>query len=155
MQSIISASRLDITPVPFAGGAQATMAVVGRHVDLAMVPYSTGAQMLREGKLRPLLTTASARLAPLPDTPTLSEKGFPTKGFNLVLGLYAPKQSPQDAIDVLTGALRRTMDARAVAAKLERVGLFPHYEDPKAARERLEEEFQDIVTLDRKLKQRQ
>ena len=61
------------------------MAVIGRHVDVGMVPYSTGAQMLREGKLRPLLTTASTRLAALPDTPTLSEKGLPTKGFNFVL----------------------------------------------------------------------
>ncbi|HEY7246488.1 MAG TPA: tripartite tricarboxylate transporter substrate binding protein [Xanthobacteraceae bacterium] len=151
MQAIISASKLDITAVPFAGGAQATMAVIGRHVDAAMVPYSTGAQMMSEGKLRPLLTTAPARLAPLPDTPTMSEKGLPTKGFNLVLGLYAPKQIPQDAISVLIQALRRTMDTSSVAAKLEKVGLFPHYEDPQAAHARLDEEFRDIVALDRKL----
>jgi tripartite-type tricarboxylate transporter receptor subunit TctC len=155
MQSIIAGSKLDITAVPFAGGAQVTMAVVGRHVDLAMIPYSTGAQMLRQGKLRPLLTTASARLAQLQHIPTLSEKGFPTKGFNLVLGLYAPKQSPQEAISVLVEALRRTMDEPEVAAKLENVGLLPHYEDPKTARARLDEEFKDIVALDRTLKQRQ
>jgi tripartite-type tricarboxylate transporter receptor subunit TctC len=155
MQSIISAAKLDITAVPFAGGAQATMAVVGHHVDLAMVPYSTGAQMLRAGKLRPLLTTASSRLPPLPDVPTLNEKGFPTKGFNLILGLYTPKQSPQDAIDVLIEALRATMDTPSVAAKLESVGLFPHYEDPKAAHTRLEEELRDILALDRRLKQPQ
>jgi tripartite-type tricarboxylate transporter receptor subunit TctC len=131
------------------------MAVVGRHVDVAMVPYSTGAQLLRDGKLRPLLTTAPARLKPLPDTPTLGEKGFPTKGFNLVLGLYAPKQTPADAIDLLVAALQRTMHAPSVAAKLETVGLFAHYEDPKAARERLDEEFRDIVTLDRRFHQRQ
>jgi tripartite-type tricarboxylate transporter receptor subunit TctC len=153
MQSITSASRLEITAVPFAGGAQATMAVIGHHVDLGMVPYSTAAQMLREGKLRPLLTTAPARLAPLPDTPTLSEKGFPTKGFNLVLGLYAPQHSTQDSMNVLMAALRRTMNAPSVAAKLENVGLFAHYEDPKTARARLDEELRDIVALDRQLKQ--
>ena len=155
MQSIISASKLDITAVPFAGGAQVAMAVIGRHVDVGMVPYSTGAQMLREGKLRPLLTTASTRIAPLPDTPTLSEKGLPTKGFNLVLGLYAPKESPQESISLLVEALRRTMNVPSVAARLENFGLFAHYEDPKAARERLDEEFRDIVALDGKLKQRQ
>jgi hypothetical protein len=98
MQSIIIASRFEITAVPFAGGAQATMAVVGHHVDRGMVPYSTAAQMLRERKLRPLLTTASARLAPLPDTPTLSE-GLPTKGFQPGPGLYAPQHSSQDLIN--------------------------------------------------------
>jgi tripartite-type tricarboxylate transporter receptor subunit TctC len=155
MQSIISASKLDVTAVPFAGGAQVAMAVIGRHVDVGMVPYSTGAQMLRDGKLRPLLTTASTRLAPLPDTPTLTEKGLPTKGFNLVLGLYAPKESPQESINLLVEALRLTMNVPSVAARLENVGLFAHYEDPKAARERLDEEFRDIVALDGKLKQRQ
>jgi tripartite-type tricarboxylate transporter receptor subunit TctC len=91
MQSIISASRLEITAVPFAGGAQATMAVIGHHVDLGMVPYSTAAQMLRERKLRPLMTTAPARLAPLPETPTLSEKGSPRKGstWSLVFMLHS------------------------------------------------------------------
>ena len=131
------------------------MAVIGGHVDAGVVPYSTGAQMLREGKLRPLLTTASTRLPSLPDTPTLSEKGLPTKGFNLVLGLYAPKETPQDAINVLVEALRRAMNTPEAAAKLENVGLFAHYDNPKTARERLDEEFKDIVALDRKLKQRQ
>ena len=155
MQLITTAFKLDVTAVPFAGGAQLTMAVIGGHVDAGVVPYSTGAQMLREGKLRPLLTTALTRLPSLPDTPTLSEKGLPTKGFNLVLGLYAPKETPQDAINVLVEALRRAMNTPEAAAKLENVGLFAHYDNPKTARERLDEEFKDIVALDRKLKQRQ
>ncbi len=155
MQSIRSTFGLDITPVPFAGGAQLTMAVMGRHVDVGMVPYSTGAEMLREGKLRPLLTTASKRLPSLPDAPTLTEKGLPTKGFNLVLGLYAPKETPPDVCNVLVEALARTMHDPAVVAKLEKVGLFAVYENPARARERLDEEFRDIVELDRKLKQPQ
>ena len=63
----------------FAGGAQMTVAILGKHVDVGMVPFSTGAAMLRERKLRPLLTTAAKRLAPLPDTPTLSEIGVPVQ----------------------------------------------------------------------------
>jgi tripartite-type tricarboxylate transporter receptor subunit TctC len=59
MQSIISASRLEITAVPFAGGAQATMAVIGHHVDLGMLPYSTAAQMLRIPVIAPTRSDAS------------------------------------------------------------------------------------------------
>jgi hypothetical protein len=54
---------------------------------------------------------------------------------------------------VLIEALRRTMNAPSVATKLESVGLFAHYEDPKTARARLDEELRDIVALDRQLKQ--
>jgi tripartite-type tricarboxylate transporter receptor subunit TctC len=153
MQAITSGFNLDITPVPFAGGAQVTLAIAGKHVDAGMVPYSTGAELLHERKLRPLLTTASARLPVLPDTPTLSEKGLPTKGFNLVLGLYTPKDTPQDAVTVLVEALRRTMHDASVATKLEKIGLFFQYEDPGKSRERLDVEYQDILALDRKLKQ--
>jgi hypothetical protein len=47
------------------------------------------------------------------------------------------------------------MSDPAVVAKLEKVGLFAAYEDPKRARERLQDELRDIVELDRKLKQLQ
>jgi hypothetical protein len=56
-------------------------------------------------------------------------------------------------MNVLIAALRQTMNAPSVAAKLENVGLFAHYEDPKTARARLDEELRDIVALDRQLKQ--
>jgi tripartite-type tricarboxylate transporter receptor subunit TctC len=153
MQSITNMFKLDITPVPFPGGAQVAIALLGRHVDVGLVPYSTGAQMLREGKLRPLATTSAARLSALPDIPTLSEKGLSIKGLNLVLGLYAPRGLSPDHINVLVNTLQQTMKDPSVGAKLDSVGLFVQYENPAAARERLEHELHDIVELDRKLKQ--
>jgi tripartite-type tricarboxylate transporter receptor subunit TctC len=153
MQSITNAFKLDLTPVPFAGGAQLAIAVLGRHVDIGLVPYSTGAPTLREGKLRPLATTAAARLPGLPDTPTLGEKGLSIKGLNLVLGLYAPKGLSEGNTNVLVNALHQTITDPSVGAKLDAVGLFAQYENPAGARERLEHEYHDIVELDRKLKQ--
>jgi hypothetical protein len=44
------------------------------------------------------------------------------------------------------------MSDPAVAAKLATVGLFAQYESPAAARERLEQEYHDILELDRTLK---
>jgi tripartite-type tricarboxylate transporter receptor subunit TctC len=153
MQSIASTFKLDMTSVPFPGGAQVAIAILGRHVDVGLVPYSTGAPMLREGKLRPLATTSAARLPALSDTPTIGEKGVATKGLNLVLGLYAPKGLSDGVSGVLVKALQETMTDAAVAAKLATVGLFAQYEDPASERERLNSEYHDIVALDRKLKQ--
>jgi tripartite-type tricarboxylate transporter receptor subunit TctC len=153
MQSITTAFKLDLTPVPFPGGAQVAIAILGRHVDVGLVPYSTGAPMLREGKLRPLATTSAARLPALPDTPTVGEKGISTKGLNLVLGLYAPKGVPDGNAKVLVNALQQTMKDASVGAKLDTVALFAQYESPATARERLTNEYHDIVELDRKLKQ--
>lgn len=151
MELVKHAFKLDITAVPFAGGAQMTVAILGKHVDVGMVPFSTGAAMLRERKLRPLLTTAAKRLALLPDTPTLSEIGVPVKAFNLVLGLYAPKATPDSALDVLVRALAETMKDPTVEAKIENVGLFAQYENPAVARERLINEYRDVLELERQL----
>ena len=69
-----------------------------------------------------------------------------------MLGLYAPKGIPDSNARVLVNALQQTMSDPAVAAKLATVGLFAQYESPAAARERLEQEYHDILELDRTLK---
>jgi tripartite-type tricarboxylate transporter receptor subunit TctC len=152
MQAITTAFKLDVIGVPFAGGAQLATAILGRHVETGLVPYSTGAAMLRDNKLRALATTAVARLPDFPDVPTFAEKGLSIKGLDLVLGLYAPKGIPDGNARVLVNALQQTMSDPAVAAKLATVGLFAQYEGPAAARERLEQEYHDILELDRTLK---
>ena len=46
MRALMRQFRLDMTDVPFAGGAQLSVAILGKHVDMGMVPYSTGSAML-------------------------------------------------------------------------------------------------------------
>ncbi len=77
MQVLAHVFKIDMTAVPFPGGAQLTVAILGKHVDVGMVPYSTGVAMFREDKLRGLATTAPTRLAQLPNVPALAEKGTP------------------------------------------------------------------------------
>jgi tripartite-type tricarboxylate transporter receptor subunit TctC len=153
MESIKHAFKLDITAVPFPGGAQLTMAVLGKHVDIGMVPYSTGAALLREKKLRPLVTTAPKRLPPLADVPTIGEVGLSAKGFNLVLGLFAPKGTPDSALKVLVNALDETMKDPAVEAKFQTIGLFTQYENPALAHQRLTSEYKDVLEVGRQLKE--
>ena len=151
MQAIRHRFKMDMMAVPFQGGAQLTVAILGRHVDIGMVPYSTGAAMFREGKLRPLATTAQNRLASLPDVPTLAEKGITANGLNLIMGLYAPHGLPDEVQRKLTAAVQKAAKDPAVVDKLEGIGLFPQYEDPAAARRRLETEYRDIIDLSKQL----
>jgi tripartite-type tricarboxylate transporter receptor subunit TctC len=151
MEALRHHFRLDVTGVPFPGGAQLTVAILGKHVDVGMVPFSTGAAMFRDLKLRPLLTTAAQPLAELPDLPTLSAKGVAANGLNLVMGLYAPKGLPAEVERTLVDAVRKAVDDQAVAAKFSNVGLLVQYEDPAAARARLQLEQRDIVDLYQKL----
>jgi tripartite-type tricarboxylate transporter receptor subunit TctC len=151
MRALSYQFKLDMVAVPFPGGAQLTTAILGKQIDIGMVPYTTGAGMFASNKLRPLITTASKRLPQLPDVPTFVERGIAENGLNLVMGLYAPKGLPDDVRKVLVDALAKAAHDRSFAAKVETIGLLASYEDPAAARKRLETEYADIVTLSHKL----
>jgi tripartite-type tricarboxylate transporter receptor subunit TctC len=147
MRAVMHQFRLEMTEVPFAGGAQLTVAILGKHVDMGMVPYSTGAAMLRENKLRALVTTALNRLPSLPDMPTLAEKGIAVQGLNLIMGLYAPRALPGDVNKVLAEAVRKAATDPNMIAQLASIGLLATYEDPATARTRLDNEYRSVVEL--------
>jgi tripartite-type tricarboxylate transporter receptor subunit TctC len=151
MQALSHQFALNMVAVPFPGGAQLTTAILGKQIDLGMVPFTTGEAMFKANKLRPLLTTASERLKKLPDVPTFAEKGITENGLNLVMGLYAPKGLPDDARNTLVAAVAKAARDPAYVAKVEGLGLLPRYEDPGAARKRLQSEYTDILALSKQL----
>lgn len=151
MQALAHTFKLAMVAVPFQGGAQLTTAILGRQVDIGMVPYTTGAAMFESGKLRALVTTAPKRLPKLPDVPTLAEKGITANGLNLIMGLYAPRGLSDGIRGTLVDAVAKAAKDPAFVAKIEAIGLFGQYEDPAKARSRLESEYADIVALNRAL----
>jgi tripartite-type tricarboxylate transporter receptor subunit TctC len=151
MQALAHNFKLTIVAVPFQGGAQLTTAILGRQVDIGMVPYTTGAAMFESGKLRALVTTAPQRLPKLPDVPTLAEKGISANGLNLVMGLYAPRGLSDGIRGTLVDAIAKAAKDPSFVAKIEAIGLFGQYGDPAKARSRLESEYADIVALNRAL----
>ncbi len=151
MQALAHQFQMDMVSVPFPGGAQLTTAILGKQIDIGMVPYTTGAGMFASNKLRPLITTAPSRLPQLPDVPTFVERGIAENGLNLVMGLYAPKGLPDGVRGVLVDAVAKAAHDASFTAKVEAIGLLARYEDPAAARMRLETEYADIVALSHKL----
>jgi tripartite-type tricarboxylate transporter receptor subunit TctC len=151
MQALAHHFKLTMVAVPFQGGAQLTTAILGRQVDIGMVPYTTGAAMFAAGKLRALVTTAPQRLPKLPDVPTLAEKGIAVNGLNLVMGLYAPRGLSDMVRSTLVDAVAKAAKDPSFVAKIEAIGLFGEYENPAQARSRLESEYADIVALNRAL----
>jgi tripartite-type tricarboxylate transporter receptor subunit TctC len=151
MQALAHTFKLAMVAVPFQGGAQLTTAILGRQVDIGMVPYTNGAAMFEAGKLRALATTAPKRLPKLPDVPTLAEKGITANGLNLIMGLYAPRGLPDGIKSTLVDAVAKAAKDPAFVAKIEAIGLFGQYEDPAKARSRLDAEYADIVALNHAL----
>jgi putative tricarboxylic transport membrane protein len=93
--------------IPFEGDAPAWQAVAGGHADANSTNASVVIPLIKGGKLKPLAVYAENRLEPLPDVPTLKELGI-----NFVQGsargYLAPKDTPQEIIDILANAIERT-----------------------------------------------
>ena len=101
-----NASGVPLTIVPYRGGAAADTDVIAGHVTLLFDQLSgSSAQLYRSGAVRPFAVAAKARLASLPDIPTVDEAGLPGLYVSAWYGLWAPKGTPRAAIDKLNAAV--------------------------------------------------
>jgi tripartite-type tricarboxylate transporter receptor subunit TctC len=97
--------------VPYRGGGAADMDVMAGHVTL-MFDQVTGAsgELYRGGTLHAFAVTAKARLASLPEIPTVDEAGLPGLYVSTWYGLWAPKGTPREIVDKLNAAANAALD---------------------------------------------
>ncbi len=118
-------TKADFIFVPFAGGAPTVNALLGQHVDSALVNYSEAVEQLKAGKLRAIATASAKRIKPLPDVPTVAESGYPDYESEVWLGLLAPAKTPAASVSQLANWFTSAMKHPEVEAKLLTLGLYP------------------------------
>ena len=117
-------AQINLNYVPFPGGAPAVNALLGNHVTAVMANLSEIMEHATAGKLRPIVTTAGARLREMPDIPTLKESGFDLEG-SAWFGIVAPPKTPKDVIERLSAQFTTALQASDVQSKLAAQGLYP------------------------------
>jgi tripartite-type tricarboxylate transporter receptor subunit TctC len=75
-------ANIDITHIPYKGGAPALTDLLGGRVSAYFSTPSSAGPYIETGKVIPLATTGLTRSPGLPALPTVAESGF--KGFNAV-----------------------------------------------------------------------
>ena len=113
------------TQVPYKGTGPAMNDLVGGQVDFMCDQTTNTVPQVKAGNIKVYGVTTPARLASLPDVPTLDEQGL--KGFNLVVwnGLFAPRGTPQAALGKLGVALQAAVQDPAFKARLAELGAEP------------------------------
>ncbi|WP_407280490.1 tripartite tricarboxylate transporter substrate-binding protein [Aromatoleum evansii] len=135
------AAGKDLPTLTHPGTASAMNAMLSDgHVDLMCDQTTHTLSRIRSGEVQAFGVTTPARLAALPDVPTLAEAGLP--GVELVVwhGLYAPKGTSPEVVERLSAALRQALQDPALVEALKELGATPAgVEDatPKALRARL------------------
>jgi tripartite-type tricarboxylate transporter receptor subunit TctC len=119
------AAKVDMTFVPYPGGAPAINALLGNHVTSVFLPYAGLEGQLKAGKLRALASASRTRSELLPDVPTVAESGY--KGYEIDFwnGVLAPAKTPQETVSQLAGWFTAAMQVPEVKAKLVAQSLYP------------------------------
>lgn len=99
-----SAAGIEMTHVPFRGGAQQLTELLGGRLDVMFDTLSVVQPQLKAGKLRALAVTSTKRMPQLPTVPTVSERvpGYEASSF---LGIAGPASMPEPIVQQLNKAI--------------------------------------------------
>jgi tripartite-type tricarboxylate transporter receptor subunit TctC len=108
---------LKMTHVPYKGAAAAQTALFGKEVSVIFDTMSA-LPHIKSGRLRPLAVSSSARVAELPNVPTMQESGFAGFDVSFWVGVFVPKATPQAVVDTLNREIAAAAAEPAVAERL-------------------------------------
>jgi tripartite-type tricarboxylate transporter receptor subunit TctC len=121
----MSAIQTDFTTVPYKGTGPAMNDLLGGQVDFMCDQTTNTTGQIKGGKVKVYGVTSLARVASLPEVPTLNEQGM--KGFSVGVwhGIYAPKKTPKPVTDTLVSTLQAALRDPDLIKNLAQLGTEP------------------------------
>ena len=116
-------AAVDITNVPFRGGAPAVTGVMSGETQVIFADLATANAGMQSGKLRTLAVTTLTRVPRLPDVPTIDESGVPGYDVATWIGAFAPAGTPKAIVDEIEAAIKQALAAPDVRAKLQALSM--------------------------------
>lgn len=131
MELLQRAAGIQLTHVPYKGGAPALQDVLAGVVPATILPISAALPHVQSGKLKVLAVTSAQRSPLVPTAPTFAELGYKQLTVNSWVGLSAPKGTPAPVIGRLSAALTSAMNDPAILKQLDAEGLIPLAASPE------------------------
>lgn len=111
--------------IPYKGLTPMVQDLVGGQVNIGMAALPATMGFIENGKLKPLAVTSRARMAGLPNVPTLAEAGLPGYENNGWMILVGPKGLPDDVIASLHAAAKAALADPKVVETLAKASMDP------------------------------
>jgi tripartite-type tricarboxylate transporter receptor subunit TctC len=131
---------IELQHVPYRGTTQALTDLLGGRIALLSSNLPVVLPGVREGRLRAIAVTTKARVAQLPDVPTLAESGFPEIDVTSWYGLLLPRATPPATVNAVAAATETVLRAPETARTLAAQGLDIICEGPEVFAARIRRE---------------
>src|SRR5436309_302180 len=113
---------LDITSVPYRGGALVIPDMLGGRIHIYWPSPATVLPLIREGRIKALATSSPERVSDLPDVPTMKELGLDQLSLEFWDGVWAPAGVPADIVETLNAAINAALQSPEMIASMKQLG---------------------------------
>jgi tripartite-type tricarboxylate transporter receptor subunit TctC len=124
-----TAAGVDITHVPYKGGAPAMQDLIGGQVSMLFDQMPAVLPQVQGGRVRALGVSSARRSAAAPDVPAIAES---VPGFDMTVwfGLLAPTGTPKEVITRLNSEMLKVLKDPAFQTQLAGMGVTPMPSSP-------------------------
>lgn len=123
MEQLQRTVGIQLTHVPYKGGAPALQDVLAGVVSVTVIPSNAALTQVQNGKLKVLAVSSAQRSPIVPSTPTFAELGYKDLTISAWVGLSAPKGTSNAIVRKVNAAMRAALSDPALLKQLEFEGL--------------------------------
>ena len=135
------AAQLNITHIPYKGGAPDMVEVIGGHVPFLFSSLGAAAQHIQAGTVRALAVSSADRSSMFPDVPTIAESGFPGFDATIWFGVVAPKNMPADVQNRLATELAKAMQSKELQQTIKSQAYEPMIYSAEQTGQRIKDDY--------------
>jgi tripartite-type tricarboxylate transporter receptor subunit TctC len=142
VEEIAGKEKAQMIHVPYKGGNEALMALLGGHVDFASLT-SEFIPSMKAGQTRLLATMSDERSPKFPGVPTLKEAGYDFVN-DAVFSVVGPYNLPRDIVEKLEKVFAMATENKEYLETLDRIDLVPVFYDGRQFEEFLKSNWEKI-----------
>ncbi|RYF19007.1 MAG: tripartite tricarboxylate transporter substrate binding protein [Comamonadaceae bacterium] len=123
MEQLQRAAGVQLTHVPYKGGAPALQDVLAGVVSVIVIPQNAALPSVQSGKLKVLAVSSAQRSPAAAEVPTFAELGYEQLTVSSWVGLSAPKGTPAPVVRRIHEALAAALKDGPLLRQLEAEGM--------------------------------
>jgi tripartite-type tricarboxylate transporter receptor subunit TctC len=147
MAGFVKSTGLDIARVPYSSQTLAIQDLAKGRIQIFATAMTAVLPLVQAGKLRVLAVTNKSRSPLWPNTPTVTQSGYPALAFEGLIGVFAPRGTSAGRRESISQDIRKIAADPTVAKRLGAAGQIVRGSTPAEFTAAIEEQRLNIANM--------